>query len=473
MDTNKLTHQQRATRSLAWMIVAMWGMLFAAPSQAQTATLLPATLTFGSTAVGSTSASQRVSITNFGTRSMTIGAVNFDGNQAGSFIIASTTCQRSLQPGRSCNYNVAFRPQAQGALTATLNISNNGIVGGVSKVSLAGTGTPPLPVLVVSATTLAFSSVNLNVVSGPRTVVISNTGQGTLNFTSVSAITQTAGAGFVISATTCGATVVSGASCTLSVTFTPTSNGAKTGTLAIKTNGSPATVNVSLTGTGVTPAPVLLVTPTSVAFGNAALNVTSGPRSVTVANNGQGVLTFSPAPAITSQTATAGLLISSNNCGASLNPGLTCTINVTFKPTTTGAKTGTLAIRTNGSPATVNVSISGTGVTPTPVLTLTPSATTLTCSNPYGGPVFASIAAANTGTANVVLGAIAFTGTGASYFSQTNLCPNPLVSGAACSIAVKFSPTGKTSRTATLTVASNGGNRSVALTGSCASHPSP
>lgn len=473
MDGIKLTERQMATRWVAWMMTLMWGMFFAAPTQAQTASVTPASLTFASTAVGNTSASQSVAVRNSGNRTMNIGAVNITGNNAGSFI-TTTTCTATLAAGRTCNYNVSFRPQAQGALTATLNISNNGTAGGVSRVSLSGTGAPPLPVLVVAPTTVAFGNGNLNVTNGPRTVTISNTGQGTLSFTAAPSITaQTAGAGFVISATTCGASVSPGLSCTLSVTFRPTTAGAKTGTLAIRTNGSPTTLNVALSGTGVTPTPLLVVSPTSVAFGNAAVNVTSGPRTVTVSNNGLGVLNFSAAPAITVQTAGAGFLISSNGCNVPLNPGLSCTINVTFTPTTTGAKTGTLAIRSNGSPATLNVALSGTSVTPTPVLTLTPSTTTLTCSNPYGGPVFASIGAANTGTANVVLGAITFTGTGASFFSQTNLCPNPLVPGAACSIAVKFSPTGKTSRTATMTVNSNGGNRTVALTGSCPSHPSP
>jgi hypothetical protein len=38
---------------------------------------------------------------------------------------------------------------------------------------------------------------------------------------------------------------------------------------------------------------------------------------------------------------------------------------------------------------------------------------------------------------------------------------------------VKFTPTGRTQRTATMTVNSNGGNPAVRLTGTCRSHPSP
>jgi len=350
------------------MIVVMWGMFFAAPTQAQTITALPNSLTFA-TAVpqGGASAAQPVTVRNTGTRTMNINAVNVIGNNAGSFTFVNN-CARTLAAGRNCTINVTFRPKATGPLTAALNISTNATnaVAGVTAVGLAGTGLAPLPLLVV--------------------------------------------------------------------------------------------------------------TPTSIAFGSVGLNITSGPRAVVVSNTGQGVLTFTQAPSISAQTAGAGFAVSNTTtCGASLNPGLSCIINVTFTPTSTGAKTGTLAIRTNGLPATSNVSLTGTGTTPTPVLALSPTRATLTCSTPFQGPVFTSIAAASTGTGTVTLGTFVFTGTGASRFSQTNTCGLSIAPGSACAIAVKYTPTGRATQTAILTVNStNGaGNRTVNLTGSCPSHPSP
>jgi hypothetical protein len=365
MDGIKLTERQMATRWVAWVMTLMWGMFFAAPTQAQTITALPNPLNFTpAVAQGGASAAQRVTVRNTGTRTMNIGTVIVSGTNATSFTFVNN-CGRTLAAGRNCTINVTFRPKAQGALTATLDISTNATnaVAGVTRVTLNGTGAAPLPVLSVTPTSLAFGSVGLNVVSGPRAVVVSNTGQGILTFTQAPSIsTQTTGAGFAVSNTT--------------------------------------------------------------------------------------------------------------TCGASLAPSSSCIISVTFTPTTTGAKTGTLAIRTNGSPATFNVSLTGTGTTPTPVLALSPTRATLTCSTPYGGPVFTSIAATNTGTAPVTLGTIGF-GTGAAYFSQTNTCGGGIAVGSACSIAVKYTPTGRTQRTATMTVNSNGGNRTVSLTGSCRSHPSP
>jgi hypothetical protein len=366
MDRVTISQRQAATRWVTWMMAAMWGLFFAAPTQAQTITATPNPLTFA-TAVpqGGASTAQSVTVRNTGNRTMNISAVSVSGSNATSFTFANN-CGRNLNAGRTCTISVTFRPKATGALTAMLDVSNNATnaVAGVTRVTLNGTGAAPLPVLSVTPTSLAFGSVGLTTTSGPRAVVVSNTGQGVLTFTQApSILTQTAGAGFAVSNTT--------------------------------------------------------------------------------------------------------------TCGASLAPSASCIINVTFTPTTTGAKTGTLAIRTNGSPATRNVSLTGTGTTPTPVLALAPTRATLTCSTPYGGPVFTSIAAANTGTALVTLGAINFTGTGAAYFSQTNSCGGSIAAGSACSIAVKFTPTGRTQRTATMTVNSNGGNRTVRLTGTCRSHPSP
>ena len=369
MDAIKLTERQIATRWVAWMMTLMWGMFFAAPTQAQTITALPNPLTFvTAVAQGGASAAQSVTVRNTGTRTMNIGTVNVSGTNATSFTFVNN-CGRTLAAGRNCTISVTFRPKAQGALTATLDISNNATnaVAGVTRVTLNGTGAAPLPVLSVTPTSLAFGSVGLGVISGPRAVVVSNTGQGVLTFTG---------------------------------------------------------------------------------------------GAVTTASN------------MTVQTAAAGFAVSNTTCGASLAPSSSCIINVTFTPTATGAKTGTLAIRTNGSPATFNVSLTGTGTTPTPVLALSPTRATLTCSTPYGGPVFTSIAATNTGTAPVTLNTIGF-GTGAAYFSETNSCGGSIAVGSACSIAVKYTPTGRTQRTATMTVNSDGGNRTVALTGSCRSHPSP
>ncbi|MFM7065813.1 MAG: choice-of-anchor D domain-containing protein [Gammaproteobacteria bacterium] len=326
-----------------------------------------------------------------------------------------------------------------------------------------------------TATTLNFGSIAQGSSSAAQTVTITNSSATNVTLRLVSINITGANAGSFVLSNGCGSTLARRASCTVRVTFRPQAQGALQALLSISTNATNVPGGLftkTLTGTGTAPVAVLAVAPTSLAFGSVGLNTTSGPRFVTVTNNGLGTLTFTAPQSISTQTGGAGFAVP-QQCTGSLAQGQSCVVGVTFTPTTTGSKTGTLRIYTNVSTTGFAVSLTGTATTPTPVLTLSPTRATLTCSTPYGGPVFFPITASNTGTANVVLGAITFTGSGGPFFSQTNACPVPFTPGAACNIVVKFSPTGRTQRTATMTVNSNGGNRTVSLTGTCRSHPSP
>ncbi len=100
----------------------------------------------------------------------------------------------------------------------------------------------------LSPNSLTFASQSVNTTSTPQTVNLTNSGNATLSITSIS-ITST-NAGDFAQSNTCGTSVAGGGSCAISVTFTPTATGARTGTLAItdKASGSPQTI--SLTGSG-------------------------------------------------------------------------------------------------------------------------------------------------------------------------------------------------------------------------------
>ncbi|HEV2343175.1 MAG TPA: discoidin domain-containing protein, partial [Actinocrinis sp.] len=82
---------------------------------------------------------------------------------------------------------------------------------------------------------------------------------------------------------------------------------------------------------------------------------TSSAQGVTVSNTGNAAATIS-------SITTSGPYTQTNNCGSTLAAGASCTVNVTFTPTASGAQSGALSIASNapGSPATVN--LTGTGV---------------------------------------------------------------------------------------------------------------
>lgn len=335
-----------------------------------------------------------------------------------------------------------------------------------------------------STTALDFGSIAQGSSSTAQTLTITNTSTTNVTLRLNSINITGANAGSFILSNGCGSTLARRASCTVRVTFRPQATGPLQALLSIATNATNVPGGLfsrTLTGNGTPPPPVVSVTPTSIAFGSVGLNQTSGPIVVTVRNTGLGTLNFAAiSAAISAQTTANEFAVSSNTCSAPVPTNGTCFINVTFRPTTAGAKTGNLRITTtNASPLTYNVSLTGTGTTPTPVLTLSPTRLTLTCATPYGGPVTLPVTASNTGTAPLTLGNISFAGSGASYFSASKVaCLGTLTPGAACNIAVTFSPTGKTSRSATMTVTATStvatvASKSVSLTGSCRSHPSP
>jgi hypothetical protein len=96
-------------------------------------------------------------------------------------------------------------------------------------------------------------------------------------------------------------------------------------------------------------APMVSLSTTSLAFASQQLGTTSAAQAVTVTNTGGAALSMSPA--VTGDFK----LASSSTCGASLAAGASCQLAVTFAPTASGARTGTLSITDNaaGSPHTV------------------------------------------------------------------------------------------------------------------------
>jgi hypothetical protein len=243
-------------------------------------------------------------------------------------------------------------------------------------------------------TTLAFGGQAQGTTSASQPVTITNVGTSTVTISSIAANTNFG------ETNSCPETLVGGntegSSCVVNVTFTPTATGALSGTVTVTyTNAgseTPQTTTVTLTGTG-TPATggTLTVTPSSLAFGSQALTTTSAPLSVTVMNNGTGVVNFT---GFTVSGANAGdfavpLPSSSAGCSATgtLAAGASCTINVLFTPQANGARNATFNITDNATGSPQMVALSGTGVTSQVIIAIAPggssSATTVS-----GGTAF-------------------------------------------------------------------------------------
>jgi chitodextrinase len=106
--------------------------------------------------------------------------------------------------------------------------------------------------------------------------------------------------------------------------------------------------------------PAVSLSALSLDFGNQAVSTASVPRAVAVTNGGTATLNLT---GISLSGAQAADFAQTNDCAASLAPGSSCTINVTFTPASTGTRNGSLLITDNapGNPHSVSLVGTGTG----------------------------------------------------------------------------------------------------------------
>ncbi|MFD0577866.1 ThuA domain-containing protein [Dactylosporangium darangshiense] len=107
----------------------------------------------------------------------------------------------------------------------------------------------------------------------------------------------------------------------------------------------------------------LVADPGSLDFGAQNVNTTSAARTVTVRNTATAAVT------VTGVTVT-GDYAQTNTCGSSLAAGASCTLSVTFRPTATGVRGGSLAVASSAPGSPLTVALTGTGASPSGNLAL-------------------------------------------------------------------------------------------------------
>jgi hypothetical protein len=223
-----------------------------------------------------------------------------------------------------------------------------------------------IPTLSVAPSPFSFGSQQLGVKSTSQPFLVTNNTSSGVTFNSivVTGVSPVGNTDFAISSDGCSPSVAAGAPpCAVNVTFTPSVAAAESATLvitAVVTNGgqsSTDTFSVNLTGTGSATAPGIGFDHTTVAFTGQMLTTTSAAMTVKVTNTGLGPLTIN-------SIAASGDFAQTNTCPASsstLAAAGTCTINITFAPTATGARTGTLTVTDNASGSPQTIPLTGTG----------------------------------------------------------------------------------------------------------------
>jgi hypothetical protein len=391
-----------------------------------------ASLSFSNQVVGTTSSSQPVTLMNVGQADLTISGIVASGDFG-----QTNNCGTTLAATASCTINVTFTPTLRGTRNGAVTLTDNA-PGSPHVIILQGSGIGPAATL---SPGLSFTGQLVGTTSTSQPVTLSSVGETALSVNSISA------AGDFGQTNNCPASLPNGQSCTIQVTFTPTARGTRSGTLSVADNSTSSPEQVSVSGTGT--APVAALSRTSLAFGSQILNVpVSNP--VSLSNTGDATLAIS-------SIAAGGDFSQTNDCGTSLAPLAHCTITVTFQPTASGARLGSLTFTDSAADSPQSVSLSGTGVQ------LGFSAANLAFGNQISGTNSAPqmVTVTNPGSS-----ALNLTSIGPSAgFTETNTCGTTLAGNASCTVNVVFAPTTAGPLNGLITISYNGTQSTIALSG--------
>ena len=191
--------------------------------------------------------------------------------------------------------------------------------------------------------------------------------------------------------------------------------------------------------------------------GGIAVGTTSPAQNLTLTNTGSGSLSLSSIVA-------SGDFAESDNCGTFVAAAGSCTISVTFSPTATGTRNGSITFTDSASNSPQIYNLTGTGTPASgPVANLSTNALS------FGNQTVNTSSAAQTVTLNNI-GSTTMSITSitpSSQYSETDNCGTSVIAGGSCTINVSFAPTATGNQPGTLTISDNapGSPQSVTLSG--------
>jgi PKD repeat protein len=190
---------------------------------------------------------------------------------------------------------------------------------------------------------------------------------------------------------------------------------------------------------------VLLLAALFVAGGvSASAQITVSKASLTLPSTFVGTTSASTALKVTNEGAAAqpidivmsGDFTETDNCSGSIAAGGSCTANISFAPTFTGAISGAASIYNNSDSLLALVGLKGTGKAP---LTTTPTSLSFTGQTIGVLSTAQTLKIANASSNSVTITAIKAS---ADYTINTGTCLTaPLAGGASCTVSVQVQPT--------------------------------
>jgi hypothetical protein len=402
-------------------------------------------------------------------------AVIVDPNSANTLYIALDTGVYVTQSVTTCATTNCWSLLGTGlpnapviALAAAPNMPTGTGLNGMLRAATYGRGiwstplltatSPAQPAIALSPTALIFPAQQVSTQSTTQTITLTSSG------TSAVTISSIATTGDFSETDNCSNQILAiKSTCTITIAFTPTATGARTGIITIFANIPTGQTTAALTGTG-TAAASIVFTPTSLTFSATLVNQSAPSQIVTVANTGGTTATLQT-PTITGAAST-DFAITANTCTSTLAPSTACSLSITFTPTAAGTRSATLSLIDSAGSQTA--SLTGTGTSPA---TDTLSTTTLTFAQQQLNTTSPAQQITLTNSGGVALTLIAASLSANADFAIVNACGNSLAANSTCAITVTFTPTTTGTRTATLTLSDQFRTQTISLIGTGVAPP--
>jgi trimeric autotransporter adhesin len=426
--------------------------------------ILPNQASYGPTPDTTLGATREFTINNLTAKSLTL-----DVALPRQFVLSGPPCA-ALAPNASCQFAVTFLPLTNGDITGTLfaqatPTDGSGTLNGLGFVEGYGIGSGTLAItgnIIPGQSLLNFGQVSSGQ-STTQTLTIINNGTAPLTIRRITSEWP-----FLVTATTCSATLSPTQNCTVTLAYTPlnqTATGSPAspatpdaGTLIIESDTLNSPDFIDLTGTA---APISVASPSNTAplvsyttsqssltFATTQVGNVAQPQTVTLANTGT-------VPIHITRLQTTPDFSFQSNC-TTLLPSASCVLIVSFTPqptadTSVTTRISALEITSDASTALDFISLLG-AATPSP-LTLSPIALDFG-SVQLGATATLPLQITNTSATAATFNGIATTGD----YTTTGTCPTPgntLAPSTSCVEQITFTPKQTGTRPGTLSIATS------------------
>lgn len=237
---------------------------------------------------------------------------------------------------------------------------------------------------------LPFPNTTIGTTSGALTVTIDNNQTGMLTISGMQLAAPFA------QTNDCNSTLGPNQSCTVSVTFSPTTVKYYSSSLTITDSAGNSPHVISLTGNGVKSTVSYTPPVGGIYFYNQIVNTPSTAQAVTINNIGSTTLTFN------SMSSTADYPFTTNcgngHGGGTLAAGASCAVQVTFDPLALGSRPGSLTVSNTATSSPIVIPFQGTAIsgTPSASVAVTPGAP---CILPSASAQFAAVVTSESNSA--------------------------------------------------------------------------